>query len=185
MDDLLHISAGERGTVRIFAVDIDAAERRKILEPKPDTAPTGAALGDLLGVDWIAPDHADLFDVADLDDLGLMGFLSQGAGISDTDLDAHRSLLDPLTGTVLIVYALGFSGEKQTLTPDARVRPVACLREAKAPIQFEPLRSAAAAGQLDQPAPVPKSPHLTVLLAILALPILALLIGAVLWALLQ
>ena len=70
MAELLQVVAGERGTLRIFSVEMEAAERRKVLAPKPDTAPTGAALGALLGVDWIDPDHADLFDVAELDDLG-------------------------------------------------------------------------------------------------------------------
>jgi hypothetical protein len=184
MSELLQVDAGERGTLRIFSVDIDASARRKILAPKPDTAPTGAALGALLGLDWIDPENADLFDTSELDDLGLSGFLSQGAGISDDDLNTHRQLLDRLEGTVLIVYARGFGGADQRLSPAPAVTPVLLLEEAKTAIHFEPLESTAAEGQLAASAQTAKNPHLTVLVAILALPILALLIGAVLWGVL-
>ena len=185
MAELLQVEAGERGTLRIFSVEMDAAERRKILAPKADTAPTGAALGALLGVDWIDPDHADLFDVAELDDLGLIGFLTQGAGVSADDLENHWAQLDALKGTLLIVYARGFSGEAAELSPATNVTPVLILNEAQAAIQFEPLQSAAAEGQLTQNAPAPMSPHLTLLVAILALPIIALILGAVLWGILR
>ncbi|WP_370231079.1 hypothetical protein [Cognatishimia sp.] len=179
MSDVLHVDPGERGSLRIFTVDIEASARRKLLTPKSDMPPVGAALGGLLGVDWIDPDHADLFDIAELDDLGLRGFLSQGAGVSEADLDAHRAQLDALSGTVLIVYARGFSEAGHQLTPAPQVTPVLYLREDKEHIQFDPLPSAAAQGQLTPPPPVQKTPHLTVLLAILALPILALIVGAV------
>ena len=185
MAELLQVEAGERGTLRIFSIEMEAAERRKILAPKADTAPTGAALGALLGVDWIDPDHADLFDVAELDDLGLIGFLTQGAGVSADDLSDHRTQLDSLEGTILIVYARGFTGEATVLDPAPNVTPVLILNEAQSTIQFEPLQSAAAEGQLTQNTPAPKSPHLTLLVAILALPILALIIGAVLWGILR
>lgn len=185
MADLLHIAAGERGTIRIFSVEMDASARHKILHPKPDTAPTGAALGALLGIDWIDPDHAELFDVSDLDDLGLMGFLSQGAGVSEKDLDPHRALLDGLKGTLLIVFARGFENSTEDLRPAANVTPILYLSEATTPVHFEPLESQASEGTLSASAPASQSPHLTVLVAILALPILALILGAVLWGLMR
>ena len=80
---------------------------------------------------------------------------------------------------------VGFSGEATVLNPAPNVAPVLILNEAQAAIQFEPLQSAAAEGQLTQNAPAPKSPHLTLLVAILALPILALILGAVLWGVLR
>ena len=185
MAEMLSVTEREFGTIRVFSVDIEPAEMRRLLDPKPDMMPTGAALGGLLGLDWIDPDHADLFDVADLDDLGLLGFLEQGAGISEDELTAHRAQLEALEGVVLIVYAKGFMGKAVELKPQPRVTPIVCLKEVKSAIEFQPLQSKSAEGDI-APASVPQSnPHLTLIIAILALPILLLIVGAVLWGVLR
>lgn len=185
MAEMLTVTEREYGTIRVFTVDIEPVEMRRLLDPKPDMMPTGAALGGLLGLDWIDPDHADLFDVADLDDLGLLGFLEQGAGISEDELTAHSAQLEALTGVVLIVYAKGFLGKAVELHPQPRVTPIVCLKEAKSAIEFQPLQSKSAEGDI-APVSAPQSnPHLTLIIAILALPILLLIVGAVLWGVLR
>lgn len=184
MIELLKVAPCEYGTVRLFSVEMDAEDRQRILNPKSDTAPTGAALGALLGIDWIDPQHADLFDVAELDDLGLLGFLTQGAGIAREDLEADATRLSALEGTILIVYARGFT-EAKTLTPLPNVSALAVYTEAGSTVQFEPLPSAAAQGNIGTNRPAPANPHMNVLIAILALPIVALILGAILWAVLR
>ena len=125
MAELLQVEAGERGTLRIFSIEMEAAERRKILAPKADTAPTGAALGALWGVDWIDPDHADLFDVAELDDLGLIGFLTQGAGVSADAYSEHRTALDSLEWANTLVYTRWFPTAATVRDPGATSHQVA------------------------------------------------------------
>jgi hypothetical protein len=65
------------------------------------------------------------------------------------------------------------------------VTPILYLSEATTPVLFEPLESQASEGTLSASAPASQSPHVTVLVAILALPILALILGAVLWGLMR
>ena len=182
MVDPLRIGPDERGTVRLYAVDIEPQDRKDMLRPRPDTPPLGARLGALLGVDWIDPDHADLFDVADLESLGLPGLLIDGAGIAEADVAPLRPKLLGIEGTVLVVYAKGFGDAPLDLRPSPMVVPIAAFAEHKTPISFAPLTSDAAEGQLETDVEEPpQNAYLTVILALLALPIFVLLVGAIVW----
>ena len=185
MAEMLDVKAAEHGIVRIFQVDIDEDTRTKILNPKPETKPTGASLGEFVGLDWLDPTHVDLFDICDLEELGLLGFLRQGAGVSEAQLSTHKDQLNTMRGCVLILYSRAIVTKPARLNPDTRTTPIVALGEEKQPVQFAPLPSASSQGHLPQQDAETVNPHLNILLAILALPILVLIIGAVLWAVLS
>ena len=84
----LDISAGERGVIRLFALDMRPEEAKFLREP-------GAA-DQILGVTGLDPEQIDVFPVSDLEDLGLYGYLSEGCGVSEDQLD--RAKLESVDG---------------------------------------------------------------------------------------
>lgn len=181
----IKIPNGERGVVRLFAIDIPISDLSKIKAPKADAPPLGAQLGRFLGVDWIDPAQAELFDVADLEGLGLTGYLTEGAGIPDADVASHTETLNGVNGVALIVFSKAFGDVETTLQLSRETRFIGRYEQTTPAIHFEPLKSDAAQGTLEGPVPAPRNPYLNVILAIMALPILAFLMGAIIWGILR
>lgn len=181
MDETLAVSAGEQGVVRVFTVDMETSQIARIKSPTGDMPPLGAALGALVGLDWVDPAQAELFDTLDLEELGLGGFLRDGSGVPAAQLDEKAALLDEINGVVLILYSKAFQSEATTLRLSTNVAFVTAFQQERAPIQFAPLPSAAATGTTSSVAPAKANPHLNLLLAVLALPILCLIVGALAW----
>ena len=107
------VLADERGTVRVFALSMTDKEA-KALKERP------GAIAQTLGCDApLDTAHLDLFPVRDLDEVGLVNYLADGAGIPEAQLIPDRSKLDQLDGWVLVVYAYAFGGRAITLFPRA------------------------------------------------------------------
>ena len=184
--DSFEVKSGETGVVRLFLVDLEPAELRLIQSPRGDMPPTGAALGALVGLDWVDPAYAELFDMRDLDGMGLPNFLLQGAGVSDAQVEEARVLLEQVEGVVLILYSGAFRGEAAQLAPAGITQFLREFREEKTDVHFERLPGASASGQVAPPTTEPKTknPHITLLLALLLLPLVVLAIGGILWVVL-
>ncbi|MDC0739102.1 hypothetical protein N6L24_12505 [Cognatishimia sp. SS12] len=183
MEDALTVSPYEGGVIRLFSVDIDAAELARIKSPKTDMPPTGAAIADLVGLDWIDPAHAEIFDISDLEEMGLYGYLTEGAGVSPETLIEKRAALSALKGVVLILFSGAFDDKGAQLTPARHVSLVDVFHEAGAPIQFGALPSKAALEPSNQGSPA-AHPQLNVMKAMLILPAICLVIGIIVWILL-
>lgn len=169
----MKVSASEHGLVRLFAVDLPPNEIAAFATPDPDGS-QGWPLRDALGATQLNPDYVECFDLADLDDLGLTGYMEQGLGIAPKDIAQDALQLGALKGPVLVVLSSAFGGTAQELTPKAPLRWIGTYAEEGHAIAFEPLDSKAAQGSLTPAAPnTPANPHLTVLWAVLALPVLA------------
>ncbi len=110
MNDLT-VAPQEHGVIRLFALDMRPEEAKFLREP-------GAA-DQVLGVDGLDPDQIDIFPVSDLEDLGLYGYLYEGGGVSDDQLD--RSMLESIDGWVLVVRSAAFGGRAAQLNPDPRL----------------------------------------------------------------
>ncbi|WP_299947146.1 hypothetical protein [uncultured Ruegeria sp.] len=111
MSDLT-IAPNERGVIRLFALDMRPEEARFLREP-------GAA-AQVLGVDELDPEQIDIFPVADLEDLGLYGYLNEGCGVSEDQLD--RTRLKAIEGWVMVLRSAAFQGHPANLALDPRVR---------------------------------------------------------------
>lgn len=120
MTEMTVIPEGERGVARVFALDVPP-EHARFLKDDP------AALADILGVEELDGEHAEVFQASDLGELGLAGYLSDGAGIPAGELERHRAALDALDGWVLVLFSRAFGGRAARLTPAGVVRPVAAL----------------------------------------------------------
>ncbi len=118
MSDLI-VAPNEHGVIRLFTLDMRPEEAKFLREP-------GAA-GQVLGVEGLDPDQIDIFPVSDLEDLGLYGYLSEGCGVSDDQLD--RSKLEAIEGWVMVLRSAAFGGRAATLSPDPRLRLIGLYTE--------------------------------------------------------
>ncbi len=148
--DPLHIPQGERGVVRVFAVQLTHDERQ-LLQQAP------ARLHDLLGNPDLNPAQIDVVQIADLGDLGLGGYLAEGHDVPEAAL--NMGALADIKGTVLIVPSAALSATGGTIHPSGGVSLVGTYMSADAdPARLWP---AAPAGQTDTirptiaPAPAP------------------------------
>ncbi|SHH28204.1 hypothetical protein [Cognatishimia maritima] len=182
MAEQMSVSSQEHGLVRVFAVDLPAEDiaafKERTLSGDQERWPLRSALG----ATYLDEDFIELFDVADLEELGLSGYMAQGLGIAADEITEARRQLDTVEGYVLIVLSKAFDGVKQTLTPRRPLRWIGTFKEEGAGVQFKPLQSEAAKGSVsDTPNAKTKNPHLMVMAAILALPILITLIALIVW----
>ena len=119
--DPLTARAGEKGIVRLFALDMAPEQARFLREP-------GAA-AQALGLASLEPGQVDIFAVSDLDDLGLEGYLTEGAGIAPDRVAADRARLRALEGWVMAVRSPAFGGRAAQIRPQAGVRLIGVYAE--------------------------------------------------------
>lgn len=130
----------------------------------------------LLGDPELDPSHVELFDVADLSDIGLAGYLTEGLGVPEKALVADRARLQSIQGPVLILLSKALHGREVTLTLDPRLQLIGTYREDRPPVHFEPLPTATSEGILTPPplpVPPPQRPTAAFVLMGLALALVA------------
>ncbi|WP_293576215.1 hypothetical protein [Phaeobacter sp.] len=120
----LLVPAGEQRTIRVFDLEMGHEHVRFLREP--------GALAQILGVEEIDLDHVEIFPVTDLEELGLVGYLRDGCGITQEQLDADAAELKSITGYVLLIRSRALRGRKTRLTPANQIRFVGLYREAGA-----------------------------------------------------
>lgn len=149
MSDALTIPAAETGKVRVFALDMPPERAKFLREP-------GAAdqvLGQLPGGAPLNPAYVEVFPIADLEQLGLAGYLHEGCGIPTDQIAPDRERLQALTGHVMLVYSRAFDGQATQLTPAPELRLIATYGEprtdwhAPAPLETDSARPRASASQ--------------------------------------
>ena len=118
MNDLA-IAPHEHGVLRLFALDMRPQEAKFLREP--------GAVDQVLGVQGLDPAQIDIFPVSDLEDLGLFGYLSEGCGVSEDQLD--RNMLQAIDGWVMVLRSAAFQGRSATLSPDPRLRLIGLFTE--------------------------------------------------------
>jgi hypothetical protein len=138
------IPALERLRVRVFSAALPPEDLQR---DKAHLVPM------LLGDPDVDPTHVELFDVADLSDIGLAGYLTDGLGVPDAALANDRARLEALTGPVLILLSKALHGREVQLTPDPRLTLIGTYTEDRPPVRFEPLPTSAAAGVLNPASP--------------------------------
>ncbi|WP_425043199.1 hypothetical protein [Primorskyibacter sp. S87] len=145
MSDILTVDTGERRLLRLFALDLAPEHARFLREP-------GAA-AQLLGVEGLDDRHVEVFPVWDLEELGLFGYLTEGCGISEDQID--REQLEKIQGWVMLVRSSAFNGTAAELDPDQRVIPVEIYREAGVDWSAKPIE-AESAKPYSAPRPSPR-----------------------------
>ncbi len=113
MSTAITIPANERGVVRVFALSMTDVEASALKDnPK--------AVAGVLGTEALPNlEHIELFPVSDLDGVGLLAYLHDGAGVPQEQLAPDRVKLDRLGGWVMVVFSLAFEDRADVLKPDA------------------------------------------------------------------
>ena len=148
MSDTFQVTQGERGLVRLFAVDLPRNEVDDLRE---------ADLARALGIETVDVDQIDLFSTDDLKGLGLVAYMIEGLGIAETELAGDRARLEALTGVILVVRSAAFKGQYTVLTAQAPLRWIGTYAEESSPVQFEPLPAGGAKGEVTPKAKKPPS----------------------------
>jgi len=104
------VAPQEAGKVRVFALSLSDAEAEAM---RDDSTAQATALG----VDQLDGTYTEVFRVADLDTMGLAGYLRDGNGVYPEQIETDRAKLGALDGWVLVVYSRAFGGEARQLTP--------------------------------------------------------------------
>ncbi len=136
----IEISAGEQGIIRLFQLDMRPEQLAFVRDEE-------GALAQLLGIETLDMAQADLFDVADLEELGVMGYLTEGCGIAVSELRDDADMLKALSGPVLVLRSRAFGGESTRLTPSAQITLLRHYEEPSALWSARPVTAASAKPQ--------------------------------------
>ncbi len=143
----LHVRAEEFGTVRLFGLRGTEAEIARMTARHQDAE--GQVHWPLLaelGVDHLDETHVEIFDVAQLGDIGLTGYMEEGLGIPPAQIAPQRALLENEGGQVLILLAGAFGGKPADLKPSDKLSFLGLFTEDRPPVIFDPLPAGGAKG---------------------------------------
>lgn len=170
----IHALSGKH--VVVLALNRPEADLRKTR----DEAARAALVADLLGREDAKLTHVDLIAVADLDEIGLAGFLLDGPGVPADELTRHKARLDALTGYVLVLYPGVFDTDTE-LTLGADLTLIAVLNQE--PTNWEAAQSltSAAATELTPGKKKPSDAAMSGRIAMIALLVIALLTWLMIW----
>lgn len=149
MSETFHVTATERGVIRIFMANLTTEQAASFTE-RPDED-TPATINRALGVTNLDSDFVELFPLSNLDGLGLAGYLTEGLGVAAEDVKPNASRLNAMSGHVLIVLSQAFGGFETTITPTAPLKWIGTYTEEGASMKFEPLPSEGAKGTTEAP----------------------------------
>ena len=117
----INIRAHERGVIRLFALSLSETEAKALRskDPGSDTLdPEAVALQkEALGVTELDGTCVEVFPVADLEELGLAGYMIEGNGVDPDEIEPDRVKLAALDGWIMIVYSRAFRGKATVLRP--------------------------------------------------------------------
>ncbi len=142
---MIEIQKGERGLIRLFALDLPPEQAEFLREP--------GAVAQMLGVSALDHDQIDVIRIVDLEELGLVGYLTTGLGVPADQIDPERAVLDGLRGHVLAIRSKAFAGQAMTLRPDPGLRLIATFREPGADWGAQPLTASSAQPFSAKPSP--------------------------------
>lgn len=132
-DDALIVPEGEYGRIRVFALDLPPEQAEFLREP--------GAVDQMLGLAGLDPTQIDVIRIADLEELGLTGYLTEGCGLPQELIEPDRAMLEALQGYVLVVRSPAFKGKPAVLAPEPGVRLVATYVEPGTDWSAKPIRS--------------------------------------------
>lgn len=162
--------------VVVLAVNRPEARLRKVR----DEAARSTLIAELLGRDDAKLTHVDLIAVADLDEIGLAGFLRDGPCVPADELTEHKARLEALTGFVLILYPGVFDADTEiSLGPDLSL--IAVLNQEPTSWDAAQTLTSAAATELTPGKKKPSDAAMSGRIAMLALLVIALLTWLMIW----
>ena len=148
------VAQNEYGVIRLYTIDLPHERIEEYREPQFGADDEKVwPLKDALGARFLDSDFIEVFDVADLADLGLVGYLTVGNGVAERDVEPYKDLLDGVQGHLVMIVSLAFGGFDQTLSPQSPLRFLAAFREDKPDIKFETLPDGGSQGPVEDASP--------------------------------
>lgn len=125
----MRVEPHERGRLHVFAVNLPAKEVADRFTPDETGthrhSPDADLLSDLTGATGLDPKGAELVPLADLEGLGLSGYLAEGLDIPADALANDKRKLDALEGYALILTSRAFQGQGFALGETAGLTHIA------------------------------------------------------------
>ena len=140
MSDALTVPAGEMRVVRLFRLDL-APEHIRFLRDEP------GALADALGVEALDAAHVEILKLADLEQLGLATYLTEGCGVPEAEIAPDKAMLATITGRVLVILSRAFGGKAARLAPRDGIHFVAAYGQQPTDWTAAPLATESARGE--------------------------------------
>ena len=168
----LQIPANDHGQIRVFATDQTLPDDAFDKEPESIAA--------LFGTD-LDPTYVDVIRLSDLGEMPLTTYIAEGYDMAADLVDA--TVVNGLTGTVVLVLSRASGGREMTLTPTQGLRHVTTYSATQRIVPLEPLVSEAATGTLEgPPAKKPMSnARQSGMVATVALLVMFALVGLMIW----
>lgn len=104
------VPAHEHGIVRVFSLSMSADQAASLRNSRQ-------AQVDALGLKEIDPRGVEVFQISDLADIGLPGYLREGVDADEAGLTRDQAKLRALDGWVMLVYSSAFEGRDVDFTP--------------------------------------------------------------------
>ncbi len=166
------IPANDFGKIRVFALTGTPAE--PLQNKQPDV------IAKLFGYEGLNLDYVDVVDIAATGEMGLLGLLQQGYGLTPDEADI--AALSHLSGWVILVMSRATSGSEATLNPMPVLSHVTTLGEDASLTAHASLESEAAKGVLEPPAkPAKSDARIGGMVAMVALIVMFALVGLMIW----
>lgn len=169
MSESNRVPPGEAGKLRIIAPGTVAVSG----------APPAVAAARLLGLPDLAAGQVERLSLADMEGLGLSGYLAEGWDVPADALAPDRGRLDALQGVAFLVLSRAFEGKGAVLSPLPGVEVFGPYAEGRG-LSALPMPPAPEEPVSLSPAPPPEPPHTAVrlplaLVALVGLPVLVIL----------
>ncbi|KAA2314583.1 hypothetical protein DL237_07410 [Pseudooceanicola sediminis] len=114
----LTVSPADRDAIYVLATDPEAPEVAAIMSPKRLNGSAGRTAASLLGLSDDMAGEVELVNPADLEGIGLSGYLTQGLGLNEEAVGRDKMNLDALRSPVILLRGrLAEAGESRILLP--------------------------------------------------------------------
>ncbi len=171
----LPISHLETGLVRVFALFLPDDEAKAVKQS------IETELARLLGVTALDTHQAELFPIADLDEMSLTEFLEDGHGVAPDALKGDKAKLNALEGWVLLLRSAAFEGLDVTLHPSAQITLIGTYAEPTTDWSEDMPLTAASATEQNPPKKQPSEAAMAGRIATIALLFLFLFTALIVW----
>ncbi|MDQ2093829.1 hypothetical protein [Rhodalgimonas zhirmunskyi] len=140
-----------RPGVWVFHVDLPehALDAFKTAQTDEATGRHHWPLAEALGLNWLDPEHIELFDANMMKEYGLSRYLSDANGMDLSTMNPAGAPIDRLSGTVLLLFSKALPEDATYITPRAPLEFVAHLEADQPAPDLTPLPSATALGHVE------------------------------------
>lgn len=151
MNEINSVSPSEWGVVRLYKIDLQAAQIEGFTRQGDQIGTDGLPIWPLreaLGSTRLDPGKIEIFAVDDVIEIGLSAYLADGLGIPEHQFAAEQARLDAERGYILVVTSQAFGGTAQMLSPKPPLRHIGTYREAPIEPVIRKIETPSAQGRL-------------------------------------